>query len=58
MMMDRPDVQIDGFHRTERPFDLREGLVTVHRLSRVHLFLRYGAVAERIRKAVNMPIFS
>jgi len=32
MMMDRADMQIDGFHRTERALDFGECFVTAHRL--------------------------
>lgn len=39
-MVDRTDVQIDGFHRAERPLDFGERFVAAHRLGRCYLLLR------------------
>ena len=45
-VMDGADLQVDGFHRAERPLDLGERLVTAHRIGRRHLFLRYAGADD------------
>ena len=40
-MVDRTDMQVDGFHRAERALYFGQRFIAAHGLSRGHLFLRY-----------------
>ena len=45
-IVDRTDVQIDGFHRTERALDFGECFVAAHRLVGGHQLLRYAGTDQ------------